>query len=252
VVLAKSFLYFTSTRHNAQNAWDAHNVRGVITDVDTLTFDSSGGTNNDSVINWYVAECKNTEWTVEQVAIQLADTVTTNTATIASVTSAKTFILGSYMGSDDAPDGDGNEENTIDVELVGTPTSTSVKATRLTAGAGDGVIDWAGFVVELNGSENVYRGAITTSASSPDTDTVTSVTAANSWVHTSGHTGILGGGMATVTMYQARLARGRLLARPPQRRYPGHTTRQAGKRAALSPGRSSNGTRAAPLLPLEG
>jgi hypothetical protein len=201
VVLAKSFLYFTTTRFNGVNDWDAHNVRGVITDVDTLTFDisGSGGWNNDSVVNWYVAECKNTEWTVYPRSIQLADTATTNLCTaFTAVDMSKTFVLGSYMGSDDAPDGDGNEENTIDVKLDST---TQVRATRKDAQVGDGVIDWAGFVVELNGSENVYRGTLTTSASSPDpaghTAIGATVTEADSWVHTAGHTGILGGGAHT-------------------------------------------------------
>jgi hypothetical protein len=202
VVLNKSFLYFTATAFQAANFWKTYTLRGVITDVDTLTFDVSSGNNNDAVINWYVAEAINSAWDVYPASVQLADAVTTNASTtFTAVDPAKTFVLGSYMGSEAAPDGDGNEENTIDITLTeSVPASGNfdeVTATRIDAQVGDGVIDWAGFVVELNGSENVYRGAITTSASSPDTDTVTSVTAANSWVHTSGHTGILGGGMHT-------------------------------------------------------
>ena len=200
VVLAKSFLYFTYTTDNSSEQWVQHNIRGVMTDADTLTFDAinnQGEAGVDaSLVNWYVAEAINTAWAVDHVAIQLSGAQTTNTDTFTAVDDGKTCVFGSYKGSSGSTDTDGCQENTIDVTLTdsGGDTWDTVTATRLLA---VGIIDWAGCVVELAGNENVYRGQLTTTNASPDTGTsrtiTTAVTEADSMVHTCGMTGILGG-----------------------------------------------------------
>jgi hypothetical protein len=188
IVLADTFLYFTYTTEVTNDWWEAHNVRGVVTDVDTLTFDKDE-TGSVIDIDWYVAEATGGAWAVDHVAITLADTDSTEPATIGSVDTAKTFILGSYKGADDTADADANDANTVDVELTN---STTVTATRV---GDDQPIDWAGCVVELAGAENVYRGSLSHAASSPQTSaTFTAVTIADSMVHVAGHSGNLGGG----------------------------------------------------------
>jgi hypothetical protein len=197
VDLAKSFLYFNYVTNIGSDIWRFHTIRGVMTDLDTLTFDATenqGSGTSITIVNWYVAEAINTAWAVDQVAIQLADAIGTNEDTsFSAVTEAKTFILGSYKGSDGSTNTDGNEQNTINIDLTD---STTVTASRVDGAAGNGIIDWAGFVVELAGDENVYRGDLTTTQASPDTGTsrtTTAVVVADSMVHTAGMTGTVGG-----------------------------------------------------------
>jgi hypothetical protein len=200
VVEAKSFLYFTYTTPADTDNWAFHTIRGVMTDVDTLTFDAvqNQGSPLTTHVNWYVAEAINTAWAVDHVAIQLADAITTDTDTFTAVDDEKTFILGSYKGVVTPTDGDGVRQHTIDVTLTdsGGDTWDTVTATRLD---GVSILDWAGFVVEFDsgGNENVYRGTVTTTQASPDpaghNAIGATVTAADSMVHTAGMTGMLGG-----------------------------------------------------------
>ena len=188
VDLGKALLYFTYSTDASVDVWRSHALRGRITDVDELTFNFA--TNAEASINWYVIECKGAEWSVQPINIAMLTTETTQTQTetLTAVTAGKAFIFGSRMGSAGASDGDGNKQNTLDIELTN---GTTVTGTRLT---GTGQIDWSGFLVEFNGSDNVYRGKLTTSGTSPTTDSIgATIDADKSTVHTCGHNGVLGG-----------------------------------------------------------
>jgi hypothetical protein len=206
---SKSWLYFTYSTSSTTEWWRRHTIRGRITesvpvsgDWDELTFDAlenQGGTAGDTTVQWWVAEAINTAWTVDPVDIVIADLVDENTDTFAAVGKAKTFILGSYMGST-STEADANADNTIDVTLTdsGGDTWDTVTATR---SGTEGEITWSGFVVELLGGENVYRGKLTTTAVSPDPADHTSigatVTEVDSMIHTAGSCGNLGSGSHT-------------------------------------------------------
>ena len=196
VNLSKAWLYFTYMTEGTADNYRDHAIRGRITSTTQCTFDCSEtyGPASAHSIDWYVVECQGTEWAVDAVSIQLDAVTTTNTATIGSVTTSKAFILGSHTGSD-VGDGDGPDENLVDVKLSN---ATTVTATR--QGHGGGIIEWSGFVVEFaaGGNENVYRGTLAwspTARGTSKTDTIgTAVTIADSMVHLAGQTGILGGG----------------------------------------------------------
>jgi hypothetical protein len=144
-------------------------------------------------MDWYVVECKNTEWAVLPRNITIIDTGTTaNVTDLGGVDTAKTMVLGSYRVTDISADSDGCRDNTADIDLT---SGTTLTATRLGTSA---PLEWSGFVIEFDsgGNENVYRGTVTTTQASPDPashTTITSVTAADSMVHTCGMQGTIGG-----------------------------------------------------------
>jgi len=199
VDLSKAWLYFTYTSASGADTYLNHAVRGRITGTSELTFDIASNPGSPGVIiDWYVVECKNTEWSVQAVDISLLTTTgTTATDTFTAVDPAKSFVLGSRIGSNGSADNDAPDENLIDIKLTdsGGDTWDTVTANRQAA---SGQIDWSGFIVEFasGGNENVYRGTLAWAASETSTtDTIgTAVTIADSMVHMAGHTGTFAGG----------------------------------------------------------
>lgn len=191
VSLTKAFLYFTYTSDDSGgDYYEEHSLRGRITGTNELTFDQAYTSSGTAMsIQWYVAEAKTSAWDVDAVDISITDTNSTGTDTVTAVTMAKSFIVGSAT-SKDQTDPDGVWDAICDVRLTNTTTVTADRGE-----GNDGQIDWSGFVVELGGSENVYRGNVIIDDSSPvTTSTFTAVDLDNSMIHQAGACGTMSAG----------------------------------------------------------
>ena len=191
VNLAKAFLYFTYATDTSAATWFAHTMSGEIATNSSLQFELGTSQTPDRIVDWWVVECKNTEWAVQPFTINLGTAQTTNSYTLSpSVDPLKSFILGSHEGSA-GTDSDSNAQNTFSIAFnVDTGTATSVNMTRVTA-AGDNI--YKGFVVTFTGDESVQRGTLTqsTSVATQDVTLGTSVTESECWVHATGQLGTM-------------------------------------------------------------
>jgi len=196
VDLSKAWLYFTYNTIQGADLWRSHALRGEIKTTSTLEFNKSQPQGTDQIFNWWVVECKNTEWAVQAKTITVANLATTNTASLTAVDLSKTWVLGSREGADSevGDDGDQANENLVDISFDST---TVLRATRQTSTGG--LITWSGFVIEFasGGNENVYRGTLSWTVSETSKTNVpigATVTTADSMVHLCGHLGHFAGG----------------------------------------------------------
>lgn len=190
VTLANTFLYHNWHRGNVFDAvYDSSAVRGRITGTQELTFDRIA-TDSTAIVTgrWYLADATTGgDFTVQAKDIDLATGDTSNTATLTSVTTASTFLLGSAKSN--GTDQDGAHQNTYDVNLSN---STTISLQRDTSG---GPLNWSGFAVEMTDNTSVQRGTRVQSTDLlSDSFDITAVTLADSWVHVAGSSGSMGGG----------------------------------------------------------
>lgn len=191
VVLAKTWMNFGFIGGGTWEQWSYMSTRGRITGTNELTFDVAiVGCTVD--IDWYVAEAVSTAWAVDPVDIEVAIGSTSNTATLGTSvgSTAKTFVLGSHL-LNGAASGKEIGNNVCDAVLTA---DNEVTCSRY---YDDNTLTWSGFVVELAGSENVYRGSITqTSATASENDSIgATVAEGDSMVVRPGSTGSMGSGV---------------------------------------------------------
>lgn len=151
VVLANTFLVH-SWQISGNPATHQHaGVRGRFTSTTQLTFDRSGTTGTVDG-HWFVVESDSGDFSVEEFTVTLT-AATSNTATISSVTMAKTFLVGSHTITDTTDD---NADGSVEIVLTN---STTVTVQRAEAG---GNIVYTGYAIEFaaGGNESVQRGQI--------------------------------------------------------------------------------------------
>ena len=159
-------------------------TRGTVTSESVLTFDreeSAGQIDG----HWYTVESTDGSFAVQHETIALTGEQGTNTATINSVATNKTFLIGSWKGGF----GDNCSDSCADIVLSN---GTTITLTREST-TGSDELTWSGSAVTFAGSEVVLRGTMAAVTGTNDTDTLSSSigTLANCTIHHPGNTGSL-------------------------------------------------------------
>jgi hypothetical protein len=147
VTTNKSVLFFSvrgATDDGSQNS-----IRGVLTNTTTLTFTraSSGST---MTVEWTVVEA-DSGWSVQRGQFTLGSTVLSNTATISSVNTGRTFLVNSHSSNFGNPWG-----SSAYVASVLT-NSTTITASRV-AGSGIVIVEWQAVTFDADADGTVQRG----------------------------------------------------------------------------------------------
>lgn len=143
----KAFVYTTYCNDPAEGSSSTAPYEGMIRTYfsanNELTFTRFTSTTN-MLYEVYVVECLGTEWAVQSFDVTLA-AVTSNTATLTAVDTAKTFVVGSYQA--DSGMADDNADGTVGVTL---DNATTVTIQRAEAG---GTLVYTGYAVEFGAAE---------------------------------------------------------------------------------------------------
>lgn len=152
VTLANSFVQHSWLVGSAPATNDPAAVRARFTSTTQLTFDrgASGGQVDG---HYYVVESDTGDFSVQESTITLS-AVSSNTGTITSVTTNKTFLVGSFTCASTADD---NTLGSVDVTLTDATTITVQR------NGSTGTIVWTGYAISFaaGGAETIQRGTIT-------------------------------------------------------------------------------------------
>jgi hypothetical protein len=149
VDLSRSALifYYTSTANN--NIYNSNSIRGNISAVNQLNFSVSGAVGTKSG-HWYVFESLDAGFSVQRTELNFAAATVSTTGSISFITTAKTFLIASYItneANDDPRDG------SLYVELTD---STTITGTR--SGTPAATLNANVYAITFSGNENVQRG----------------------------------------------------------------------------------------------
>lgn len=176
----KAFLLVNSTGASGVSGGDDHLVTGYIANTTTLTFDRGASPTTAAQISYSVVECFNSEFTVQRGAITIGSGVTSNTATINSVSTARSIVLVSSR-TDDTTD---NEATGL---VTGTLTNgTTVSVQRTGTPAVVATVRYEVVEFSVASSVAVQTGSISLSSGNASaTATINSSATARSWVYCS-------------------------------------------------------------------
>ena len=126
VNLSSSALVFYYQSTDVTDDYNDNMIRGMITSDNQVTFniDSSGATGVKSG-HWYVFESVDNSFSVQTANLSFGATATTATSNINSVFTNKTFLISSYITSENSDD---SRDGSFSVELIN---STTIRGTRL-------------------------------------------------------------------------------------------------------------------------
>lgn len=144
---SKAFLVFYYQSADTAVQQPEFNVRGYFSANNELTFVRDAGTGTTQG-TWYVVEDLGGYFSVQASNITLTG-VTSNTGTISSVTTAKTFLVGSYQG--------GSADDTSSGSAAARLTSSTVITVE--KGGATGNITATVYAITFTGGENVQRGS---------------------------------------------------------------------------------------------
>ncbi len=166
---AKTLLLFSHKQAPDSEGFHSYScVRGRVADASVL-FDRGGGVGSVQIDgHWFLAEA-DSAFTVQHVIIQITDGNLSNTGTLGTpVTTAKTFLIGSYMIQANATND--NNRNLPYIDLTNT---TTITATRKNVNH-DVTVSVA--AVSFAAGESIERGVLnTTSAISENNITIGTV-----------------------------------------------------------------------------
>lgn len=134
---------------------------------------SRGGTGGTINGHWYVAEATSGDFSVQTSDITV--TGTSNTGTITSVTTGKTFLVGSYTADS------GTADDNADIPYLELTNATTITLDRVASG---GTIVATVFAISFTGNEVVQRGILVQSSSTASEDldiTTVDLTVAMAW-----------------------------------------------------------------------
>ncbi|MGV8171261.1 MAG: hypothetical protein ACP5OA_01035 [Candidatus Woesearchaeota archaeon] len=149
VDLSRSALifYYTSTAGNT--LYNSNSIMGNISAVNQLNF-SVVGTLGTKSGHWYVFESLDEGFSVQRANLVFASNTVSTTGAISFVTTAKTFLIASYITSETADD---PRDGSLYVELTD---STTITGTRL--GVPAATLNANVYAITFSGNENVRRG----------------------------------------------------------------------------------------------
>ncbi len=165
--IGECFLYFTSQSDYTGTIKSNYRARGEITDASTLTFERVG-TTNDIDITYYVWEAGSSEIDVQRGSIDITAGNSSNTASVSSVTTADSMLLGSWAltlltGS--------QFHRATTLELTNSTTVTAERGgTTGTTETGYQVIESQGGELDVQRGEIDYNSSATAAISAVDAD----------------------------------------------------------------------------------
>jgi hypothetical protein len=192
--LTNAYLMFHYNTTGSQ--WHkVHSLRGWINSTSQVSFHCLGASTK-TVHWWIVQNTGSGSFTTQDVGgatgITLINGDSTENATISSIATNRTFLVGSFEGGANASNQDDNLHSTLDIKLAN---ATTITVTR--KGTQD-PITWSGYAVTL-GWDSVQRGTISNNSSgnptvnlttggyhSVDPDTSMAIVAGNMRSHSSG------------------------------------------------------------------
>jgi hypothetical protein len=153
-----TFLYVPGQCTDFSSWWTPYLLRSYITadGVDSdlaFTRADTGGTYSG---HWYAVTATAGEFTVQARTVVLGNSVTSNAATIDSITTNKTFLIGSYSSIQ----GGNRTDNNVCICDATLTDDTTITVQRDTAPVADGVITWHGYAVTMTDNTMVYRNTL--------------------------------------------------------------------------------------------
>jgi hypothetical protein len=167
VTLSSSALIFYYSSTDVTDDYFANAVRGNISDVNQLNFSVLGTTGTKSG-HWYVFESLDGGFSVQSTMLNFVSAATSTTGSISSVNTSKTFLIASYITSENSDD---PRDGSFYVNLSD---STTVTGVRL--GAPVATLNANVYVITFSGNESVRRGHFDYAAGvASDSNTFTAV-----------------------------------------------------------------------------